>query len=282
MNSTWRRAERGFPCPVCGKSDWCLMTANGAVAICPRVEQGSHRYIDGSGYLHVLDASIRADKQFEKRDEADALLPEHNSVMSVLASKMMRACDDQRLALLASLLGVDGSALRLLRVGWNASSGAYSFPMWRIGHRLIGIRLRADGGRKWAIKGSRAGLFMPYQWANPKKGVLICEGPTDTAALLALGYNAVGRPSAMGSHAMIGEAVVGRVVCIICDDDAVGIDSAQKLCVYLKRSGVCSKVGIMVPPAKDAREWVNRGATRVDIDRCVKESLRCDGLFRCQ
>jgi hypothetical protein len=244
-----------------------MVSSNGAVAICPRTETGSKKYLDGSGYLHVVDPTLPVP---ERRDEGGAELPEHNLVLSSLASKMMAACDEQRVSRLSDSIGVPTFALRMLRVGWSATSDAYSFPMYRCGQRVIGIRLRAQSGKKWAIKGSRQGLFMPVAWPSPRKGVLICEGPTDTAALLGMGFNALGRPSAMGSHALMEEALSGRPACIISDSDDVGIDSAMKLAAYLRKN---SRVGILVPPAKDAREWVNRGASKETISRAVAEAM---------
>lgn len=278
MNPMWRRTTREKPCPVCGKSDWCMVSANGSVAICPRTENGAQKYLDGSGYLHIIDKSVPVP---ERRDEGGQELPEHNLVLSSLSSKMMAACGDDKVESLASNLGVATFALRLLRIGWSATSDAFSFPMFRYGQRLIGIRLRSMGGKKWAIKGSRQGLFMPLEWPSIKKGVLVCEGPTDTAAMLSLGFNAIGRPSAMGSHALVEEAVAGRPVCIISDSDNVGIDSARKLAQHL-RSKSCPKVGIIVPPAKDAREWKRSGVTKEQVSILVSKSLAADGplLFR--
>lgn len=277
MRAEWKRTSRAQPCPVCGKNDWCMMSANGAVVICPRVEQGATKYLDGSGYLHVIDPKQPIP---ERTDEKGEVLPEHNLVMSSLASKMLAACDDERIGRFAASLGVPTFALRMLRVGWFASSDAFSFPMFRYGQRLIGIRLRSEAGKKWAIKGSRQGLFMPLQWPSDKKGVLICEGPTDTAAMLGMGFNAIGRPSAMGSHALVEETVAGRPVCIISDSDSVGMDSAARLATHLRKH--CPKVGILIPRQKDAREWVRAGATKEEIAEEVGMAMSCAGPWTCR
>ena len=275
MDQQWSRASRHKPCPVCGKCDWCMISANGAVAICPRTEDGAKKYIDGSGYLHVIDA---AQPIPERKDEFGVELPEHNLVMSQLASRMLDACGQERLAGMANLLGVSEESLRLLRMGWSSSSDAFSFPMYRAGHRLIGIRLRNLQGRKWAIKGSRSGLFMPSRWIGGQKGIVICEGPTDTAAMLTLGFNAIGRPSAMGSHAMVEELVAGRPVCIMSDADEVGISSSKKLAAHLEKSA-CRRVGIMVPGAKDVRAWLNLGISREQMSSEIKEAMSGSGVY---
>ena len=278
MNPMWKRTTREKPCPVWGKSDWCMLSSNGSVAICPRIEAGAQKYLDGSGYLHIIDKTVPIP---DRRDEGGQELPEHNLVLSSISSKMMVACTDDRVVKLADGLGVASFSLRLLRIGWSATSDAFAFPMFRFGQRLIGIRLRSEAGKKWAIKGSRQGLFMPLEWPCIKKGVLICEGPTDTAAMLSLGFNAIGRPSAMGSHTLVEEVVSGRPVCIVSDSDNVGIDSARKLAQHL-RSKSCQKVGIIVPPAKDAREWKRSGVTREQVSEMVSKSLVSDGPLLCR
>ena len=53
-----RLRDAGVSCPLCGKDDWCLISAddvnNPSAVICPRIEKGSKRYIERSGYLHQL------------------------------------------------------------------------------------------------------------------------------------------------------------------------------------------------------------------------------------
>lgn len=278
MRPMWIRTTHEKPCPVCHRHDWCLVSANGAVAICPRTEAGSKKYLDGSGYLHIIDKSVPMP---ERRDEKGEDLPEHNLVLSNIASKMMGACDDEHLNTLSTSIGVEPFALRLLRVGWSATADAYTFPMFRAGQRLIGIRLRSIAGAKWAIKGSKQGLFMPLEWPSRKQGVLVCEGPTDTGAMLGLGFNVVGRPSAMGSHALVEEAVHGRVVCIMSDADRVGLDSSIKLANHLLRSGVCSKVSVLIPPSKDAREWRRQGVTKDEVRSAIAAAFQSDGPYYC-
>ena len=37
----WKRVTRLSPCPICKKSDWCLISPDRAAVICPRIEEGS-------------------------------------------------------------------------------------------------------------------------------------------------------------------------------------------------------------------------------------------------
>ncbi len=64
----WTRvSEAGISCPVCGKPDWCLVSADDpndpAAAICPRTP--SARNLGDAGYLHVLAGSRCGDLENE-------------------------------------------------------------------------------------------------------------------------------------------------------------------------------------------------------------------------
>jgi hypothetical protein len=50
--SPLRAVTRRAPCEVCGKSDWCSITADGARVICMRVR--SDKPTRNNGYLHIL------------------------------------------------------------------------------------------------------------------------------------------------------------------------------------------------------------------------------------
>src|SRR5262245_28337100 len=60
---SWRRVTGKHPCPVCGKGDWCSISADGRLAACRRVEAGCWKAkADKAGtpvYLHKLDGSAR-------------------------------------------------------------------------------------------------------------------------------------------------------------------------------------------------------------------------------
>jgi len=61
--SNWVRVRPSAPCPICKGTDWCSVSADGAVAKCMRAEEGSFRTKQDSNgspyYLHRLDG--RAD-----------------------------------------------------------------------------------------------------------------------------------------------------------------------------------------------------------------------------
>jgi 5S rRNA maturation endonuclease (ribonuclease M5) len=114
-------------------------------------------------------------------------------------------------------------------------------------------------------------MFLPRGWNdNPKKGVLVCEGPTDTAAALDLDFSAIGRPSCLGGTALITEAVSTRRVVIVADDDGPGMDGAVRLQKHLEN--FCPGCQILVPPCKDMREWLRSGATKQDVVDAIGRS----------
>lgn len=158
-------------------------------------------------------------------------------------------------------LGIPDGGLRRLGVVWAASVAALAAPMLSaVNGPTIGVRLRADDGRKWAVKGSHNGLFMPDSFTG--SGPLYCpEGLTDTAALCGLGVDAIGRPSATGGRALVRAAakMTGRPVVVVADADAPGRDGAAILVNELRTEGLAAKVMMPPPGCKDIREAVAAG-----------------------
>lgn len=256
----WRRVTRDRPCLVCGKPDWCCRTADGAAACCMRVE--SPKPLRNGGWLHRLD-----DGQNERTRPAARRMPAVTPTgtgrdWDALAESCRRRVDANALAGLARGLGVAADALTRLTVGWDGA--AWAFPMKDAAGRVVGIRRRFPNGRKLSVKGGREGLFVPTDL--PAAGLLlICEGPTDCAALLSLGLACIGRPSCTGGVKLVCETARGRDAAIVADGDAPGHRGAATLAGALRL--YCPTVRVLTPPAgvKDAREWLRRGATPADV-----------------
>jgi hypothetical protein len=147
--------------------------------------------------------------------------------------------------------------------------------MTDVGGRVLGIRLRLENGRKFAVTGGREGLFIPTGLPDSPTTLFVAEGATDCAALLDLGLSAVGRSSCTGGTRLLVELVArrrpGRVV-IVADADEPGQRGADALacvlCAYVR------DVRIITPPAgvKDARAWKLDGATAADVLDAVEAS----------
>jgi hypothetical protein len=214
-----------------------------------------------------------------------------------LAADCAAAVRPEALDKLAVALGVSVESLRRLRVGWSAKHRAWAFPMSNATGMVTGIRLRLPGGKKLSVRGGKEGLFIPEGLPTesphpsplpkgegtsvsspslstnhypPTTTLLIAEGPTDTAALLDLGFDAVGRPSCMGGVKLLIDFVQHKKptnIVIVADADAPGQRGAESLATVLL--AYSQSVRIIAPPSgvKDAREWRRSGATAADVQQ---------------
>jgi len=184
-----------------------------------------------------------------------------------MAERFQAAMSAAALHGLADGLDVTTRSLRRLRIGWSSRAGAWAFPMSSAAGRVLGIRLRRPDGRKFSVKGGREGLFVPTD-LNAGARLLVCEGPTDTAALLDLGFAAVGRPSCTGGVRLLVELTQERKtadVVIVADADGPGRKGSQNLASVL--AAYSPTVRVIEPPVgiNDARDWKRQGATRDDV-----------------
>jgi 5S rRNA maturation endonuclease (ribonuclease M5) len=278
MTSKMLRVSAKHLCPVCGKPDWCLRTADGAAAICARIESGKPLgKREPAGWLHILRAQVgtsansRQTRTCRLNFNSNKALPvvgKSEVGIPSLAQEYVAALAPERLSVLASSLGLTPEALLQLEVGWSEEHAAYSFPMRDAAGTVIGIRLRsAATGQKFAVRGSRQGLFVPMRLGSGD--FLITEGPTDCAAMLSLGFDSVGRPNCNGGLQLLTELVRVRhlsQVVVVADTDAPGQAGAERLADVLV---AYVPVRIVTPPAKDAREWVLLGGTRDAVQAAI-------------
>lgn len=180
----------------------------------------------------------------------------------------------------AGLLGLPPESLALLGVGWADEHRATAWPMCDGDGRVIGVRLRCPRtAKKWAVTGSAAGLFVPgdiVQRATAGR-LFVCEGPTDTAALVSIGLGVVGAPAAGQGGELLARLVrrIGAVeVIVVADGDGPGRAGAERITAALLPA---CPVRIVSPPegVKDARAWVCGGADQtVILDACRKVAAR--------
>ncbi|MCH8852695.1 MAG: toprim domain-containing protein [Planctomycetes bacterium] len=252
------------PCKVCERDDWCGFSDDGSVAVCMRTE--SEKPTRNGGWLHRL----REGSDFRPRHTARvAVFKRPACDFGKLTQECEQAVSDRRMEQLAHELGVSTLSLRRLHIGWDGH--AWTFPMRDATGRILGIRRRFPDGRKLSVKGGREGLFVPNGLADT--GLLaICEGPTDCAAILTLGIEAIGRPNCTGGTPHIVNLVRRRCVVIVGDRDGPGQRGALRLAATLRP--LCCTVTVIVPPLgiKDAREWVRSGASRSDLLRTIESN----------
>lgn len=171
----------------------------------------------------------------------------------------------------AATLGVGWKDLDDLDVCWAPEHQAFAFPMRNANGEIVGIRLRNDV-HKWSVRGGHQGLFIPFAAVArlPITTVLIVEGPTDTAAGLALGFFTIGRPNNLVGNEMIVQVLSELPVkdVIVAYDNDEHIDSMGKLIrpgpFGAERLIKClrQRVTRFVPGTKDLRSFLQSGGTR--------------------
>jgi 5S rRNA maturation endonuclease (ribonuclease M5) len=288
----WQRVNRERPCPICERPDWCLVSTDETAAICARTE--SAKRCGEAGWLHRLRDSPR---QPVRRAVRRICLPLAcpGTRFNELAGQFREAVDSCHLEQFADSLGLSVESLKALGIGWSWADQAWAFPMLSADGTVLGIRLRRETGKKFAVRGGKEGLFLPVGEAQGESGsvgsvrvgprgcysgdstLLICEGPTDTAALLDMGFdNVVGRPSCTGGIKLLVELV--RVqqpaeAVIVADTDEPGQRGASNLASVLV--AYVPAVRVIQPPdgLKDARAWLQEGGTRQDVEKAIAAAL---------
>lgn len=269
MSTTWIRVSKAHRCPVCDHADWCTFAPDNGLACCMRVESG--KPARNGGYMHQLgDKTVLRPLPIkpEKIPTIDA-----RAVMAGFSQDTWLGMQQD----FAVSLGVSLDALNALGCCWARGYNAWAFPMKDWQGNTIGIRLRDHTGHKWAVRGSRAGLFYMEQGQGffplleQPRTIYICEGPTDTAAGLSMGVATVGRPSCMGCEEETNN-LLRRLKCreavIVMDNDEPGHKGAVKLAAMLTVPCV-----IWCPPAKDLRQFYTSGGTKEMADRIIKTQV---------
>jgi hypothetical protein len=189
--------------------------------------------------------------------------------LDAVAAQYRATLTTAQVAKLAESLGISETSLHALELGWDDARSTWSFPMRDGAGTLVGFRLRTASGSKFTRKGTHAGLFIPASQQLSGR-LFVAEGPTDTAALLDLGFPAIGRPSCSGgSHAIVQLArrLEVRDVVLVADADAAGRRGAEDLARELLRYAV---VRIIEPPQGDLRGWYSAGgATPSSIQQLI-------------
>ncbi len=183
---------------------------------------------------------------------------------------------------LAKLLGLPVSALQRFGVGWRpyderpvpygtAVGSCWTIPEHDGRGRIVGISRRYRNGEKRHLPGGRRGLILAEGWRELPGPIYVPEGFSDTAALVAAGYCAVGRPSATGGLDELAEllATEDRPIVILgendkhpADDDRKarwpGREGAEQICSGLAERLGRSDIKVMLPPDnhKDIRAFL--------------------------
>lgn len=289
----WIRVSSQRPCPICGRPDWCGVAADGSAAACMRVELGSVRRLKNGAWLHrfgdddprrptggALPAPAAPPPAQAIADAATAALK-----LRRLMDGYRRAATPRKLDGLAAKLGLSSRRpLDDLGVGWSAFHPGFAFPCRDGLGRLVGVQVRREDGMKRLLRGSRQGLFLPWnlRQLSTDTPLVVCEGASDTAACLdlahrhqadlslpALPWRAIGRPNwACGGEELL--VLVQSLhpdanarVAVMADNEAAGDGrrGARELAELLRPH--VRRVEVLIPAAgaKDLRERVTAGLT---------------------
>ena len=277
MNSDWHNVSRKEPCPICHKTDWCSISNDGAVCVCHRVESDRPTK-SGYGWIHSLRSNVGVWKYGNggmrnwgnvRRELPPS--PPPNVAADYFAALPTGDSQVRICARLERELGLPKVMLEMHDVRWDSKANAAAFPMRNADGAVTGIRYRQlTTGRKWALKGSKDGLFYIPEYIPITDEIVVCEGPTDMLAAASVGLNAVGRSSCMTGAALLREFVRShrvRRVTIIGDNDKPhdrpdgswwrpGLDGAGRLARDLR---VSARIVLPPPHIKDTREWYRSG-----------------------
>lgn len=94
------------------------------------------------------------------------------------------------------------------------------------------------------------------------KPYLVVEGASDVLAAYDLGFNAVGKPSAMGGISEARKLLAGKNAVIIGENDSGAGKEGMEI-TFIKLQTFCKQVSKIMPPTgvKDLRDWVKHGLT---------------------
>jgi 5S rRNA maturation endonuclease (ribonuclease M5) len=268
----WIRVNSHNRCPICSRKDWCLYTAEGVV-ICMR--EPSEQPIKSGGWLHHVGENKphRVDWRDKHSDKPAEPLADPSPVWNGWRERT----GTHRIDALADDLGVSPLSITKIGAAWAPDSkkycslnGAWAFPMRDHTGKIIGIRFRNTAGEKRAMMGTHSGLFIP-EYLAIEGPLFICEGPTDTAALLSMSIPAIGRPSCQGCIEFVTQYLerkkVRRVV-LVSDADEPGHRGMGKL-----QEKINVPSCIWIPPAKDVRAFLKAGGTRDMIKELMSDTV---------
>lgn len=272
MNWNWIKVKPNDRCTVCGKPDFCTYSPELRLAHCMRITSPRPSKNKLGGYFHPLDGATIAARPVRQPEP-----PRPTINAPAMMQRWRSTTTPSQYESLAVLLGVSVTALMSLQCAYAGEHRAWAFPMVSGDGRVVGIRLRAESGRKWAVTGGHEGVFLPEM--KPDSTAYLPEGPTSLAAILTLGKFGIGRPNNSGGIAQMSATLarlrVSRAV-ILADneDDKIrpdgnlwnpGLDGGKRLAEEI---GVpCC---ILVLPCKDAREFVKMEGTSEMLDSLTR------------
>lgn len=247
------------PCERCGKptkcdrtEGYCCIDEGRGLGWCGHVTSKNFFHLGSAQtVLHIPRSRLESPRRAVQRD------------WDRLVEIMIEGAPIATIA--KNLPGVTVEALRVMETGWYRSRKLITWPMRNEMGDIVGIRTRTLDGEKRAFAGSTNGLFWPLNqdWEKP---IYLPEGPTDCAALIGLGFTAIGRPSALTGRRLLAPVVQDCHVVIVGDPDSDGERGAASLAEAVAESA--KSVRVIYPlRGRDIRKWIgDYGADRAAIE----------------
>lgn len=271
----WKRVSRQHVCPVCGKCDWCMVSAD--AVLCMRIE--SLKPTKHEGWIHPLDGNMAS--EWQRVPAMKATRRQSNAELDAIwrpRAELWRERGRFEVLRLAEALGVTIRSLRKLQTGFDGR--AWTFPERDGDGLIVGISRRFEDGSKRCVKGSRRGLTYSADWNVLAGPVLIVEGASDVAAGITLGLPAIGRPSNRGGGAYLAKLLRGEKQKIIVigerdrkpDGRWPGMEGCRSIAIGLSKALHRYVVARLLPgDAKDLRAWLNTAGIDASRERLLRE-----------
>ncbi len=167
---------------------------------------------------------------------------------------------------------VSPESLRALGIGF--AEHTYTFPMRNAEGEVVGIRTRQykDSHSKHCVTDSHMGLFIP-EGVTRANVQMICEGESDTAAGVTLGFAAIGRP---GQSACQEEVVrfmrhkLSACPCVVADNSKDSENWAGMLAAALVEAGIPCRLLRVRDPYEDLRDWLTKSLTTAQLVEAIE------------
>ncbi len=285
---SWQTIQNDFvrvgpdlPCPVCGKSDGCVVHKSGAYAVCYHVQSEKLWKI---GYVHELNGLT--DNVRKALSVPYKALSPVNRDWDALNAVFVATITDKQTEQLATNLNVATNSIRDLSVGWSSTHQAYTIPVRNEKCQIVGIQTRTLNGQKKMIRGSQAGVFMKGLYTGNHTTALfrntgvtfIVEGASDTATALTINLNVVGRFNAVSCADILTHLLANGTCYVVADNSGPEIHGATQL-VYDLRPHTKSCHLITLPfCVKDLREAVKAYGHNAVLNYLYKQVQSCEAI----
>lgn len=172
-NQAWREVSRTSPCPICGKPDWCSISADGKWVVCRRVDNGAgHHRVDRAGAdywlyrtgqgLAVLPDPPEPEQSVVDRADDKVLHKVYSDLLSLLTLSPEHREDLRRRGL--SDAEIEARQYRTLPAHGRAKVAKRLAD--RHGDLLLrvpGFYVKEDGSKRWWSLAGATGILIPVR-----------------------------------------------------------------------------------------------------------------------